>query len=548
MLTVSEVNEKKKARRMLEYKRILLEEAVEKNVCERVYDKVWRHKNTLDEVRDEKLRSKTAALALVGIGLRDLGIELDPLTPHTPEDVQESLGPARDELARMNDEHYPLGKLQHLTRAHKSIVETLSNIHTATSSADDILPTLIYTLITSPIEGINVISNLYFIQRFRNANKVYGEAAYCLTNLEAAVGFLENIDLSSLRKDLMPDGSVKSSSGPTSPGTEKDDPLTSPRKPSLGASPATTATSKSNVSAHSSTQGPARPVSVVSQPPLPLPSTRHGRSLSNLFQPPAKVIGAANDAVRNTAEEGLKNISTTLDNSFKFLFGRLKEQIKEENDGDVIVPKTLDEARQLVNRPVTPTEDSIISETSSFAEESIPTPLGHPKADDKLLTAIGGLKPGSIRERSVDSVRSTGSNSGKNVAFAAGSTPADPSLAQKLPAAAHPGTNPLDSVRNLGTSIGSAFGGGFRVIRDSVSPSPVAAERTRATAAAESSFPSTSPLAIPKSVAGETLHVEPPIQRFVEMKDAGDLAIRDVRDLLQDYQRLAQVLKGLSQG
>ncbi|KAI9875607.1 MAG: hypothetical protein M1823_007439, partial [Watsoniomyces obsoletus] len=72
MLTASEVTERRKARKLLEYKRSLLEEGVERRVCEMVYHKLWRHKSTLDEVRDEKLRSKTAALALVGIGLKDL--------------------------------------------------------------------------------------------------------------------------------------------------------------------------------------------------------------------------------------------------------------------------------------------------------------------------------------------------------------------------------------------------------------------------------------------------------------------------------------------
>ena len=45
------------------------------------------------------------------------------------EDVQELLAPARDGLIRMNNEHFPLGKLQHLTTAHKAIVDTLYSIH-----------------------------------------------------------------------------------------------------------------------------------------------------------------------------------------------------------------------------------------------------------------------------------------------------------------------------------------------------------------------------------------------------------------------------------
>src|SRR5436305_6011653 len=101
----------------------------------------------------------------------------------------------------MNDKKFPLGKLQHLKSAHKDIVETLSELHPSSSSADEILPTMIYALITSPPEGINIVSNLYFIQRFRSESKIDGEAAYCLTNLEAAVTFLETVDLASLMAD-----------------------------------------------------------------------------------------------------------------------------------------------------------------------------------------------------------------------------------------------------------------------------------------------------------------------------------------------------------
>lgn len=121
----------------------------------------------------------------------------------------------------MDDEHCPLGKLQHLTAAHKSIVETLSQLFPSSSSADEILPTLIYTLITSADMELNVVSNLNFIQRFRASNKVDGESAYCLVNLEAAISFLETVDLSSLRADELPEGPPKTNSRPSTPNKDK---------------------------------------------------------------------------------------------------------------------------------------------------------------------------------------------------------------------------------------------------------------------------------------------------------------------------------------
>jgi Vacuolar sorting protein 9 (VPS9) domain len=537
MLTASEVSEKKKARRLLEYKRILLEEAVERRACEKVYEKIWRHKSTLDEVRDEKLRSKTAALALVGINLRDLGIELNPQSSKTAEDVQESLAPAREKLAKMNDENYPLGKLQHLTDAHKSIVDTLYTIHPSTSSADEILPTLIYSLVTSPIEGINIISNLNFIQRFRTASKIDGEAAYCLTNLEAAISFLENVDLASLREDEVPEGPQRHASKLETQTVEKLDPFPNFTASMPSSAVATTATSTAALSA-ATLHTPS--LSVKNGAESPLPSPRNARTLSNLLQPSAKVFEAANDAVRNTAEEGFKNIGTTLDNSFKFLFGRLKERSGDDVGGEVIVPKTLDEARKLVSRPLTPDDETFVNELSTITDkEDVPPPLLKP--EDKLLGLIGGRTPGSIRERSVDSVRSNGGS--KKVAFAPTGPASELPLAQK--ATSNVSINPLDSVKNLGSSlnplshIGSALGGGFRSFSKAVSPSPlVLADRSKLS----------EPLFVTKSVAGETIKVEPALQKYVDLKDPADLRIKDVAELLQDYQRLAQVLKDLSQG
>ncbi len=134
MLTPQEVSDRRKARRLLDRKGLALEEAVERRVCERVYSRIWRHRSTLDEVRDEKLRSRTAALALVGIGLRDLGITLD--NSSNESDIEEGIAKAREGLLRMNDAaRYPLGKLQQLAAAHKNIVDLLTTIHHSSSSA-----------------------------------------------------------------------------------------------------------------------------------------------------------------------------------------------------------------------------------------------------------------------------------------------------------------------------------------------------------------------------------------------------------------------------
>jgi hypothetical protein len=579
MLTASEVTERRKQRKLLEYKRIVLEEAVEKRVCEKIYDKIWRHKSTLDEVRDEKLRSKTAALALVGIGLKDLGIELSEDSGTSAEDVQASLAPARESLAKMNDERYPLGKLQHLTSAHKAVVETLSSIHSSSSSADEILPTLIYTLITSPVEGINVISNLQFIQRFRAAPRIDGEAAYCLTNLEAAIAFLEDVDLASLREDEKPEGPTKTPA--QSEGDQDPEKLEAfPTLPGTAPAPSTptTATSTSNATGTAADLSPAASIiKDLPEKPTKTPTTRHQRTLSDLLQP----ITNANEAVRSTAEEGFKNISNSLDNSLKFFLGKLKERGNEGPNTEVVVPKTLDEARQLVNRPLTPDEDDhALSESSSMHDgQTSPMPSNLTKTEEKLLGLLGGRKA-AVRERSVDSIKSNNSAGGKRVGFLSTTTnsppngpsaPGNTASAQKPmpPAASAVSGNPLETVKNFGNSlnpmgsIGSAFGSAFGRFgsRPSASPPAVPTPPTPTIVVDKDSnnIPSTVeedkpskttnevPLRIPNKPELAAIRAAPPIPRFLLLGDATELRLGEVQDLLDDYQRLSRVLGKLVQ-
>lgn len=582
MLTPQEVSDRRRTRRLLEQKRVALEEAVERRTCERVYKRVWRHTSTLDEVRDEKLRSRTAALALVGIGMKDLGIDMDSSSigdidssQSIESHIEEWLAPARDNLLRMNEARYPLGKLQHLAGAHKCIVDTLSRIHQSSSSADEILPTLIYTLITSPPEGINVISNLNFTQRFRASNKIDGEAAYCLTNLEAAISFLETVDLASLRSDESLEGPLKSSSRPSTPHGDgssdraADTASPSPKSVSLVANP-TSSPPQELFSDPLQTPPPEEDVSATPQ--------SHHRKRSNLFQPTTNALGAASDAVRSTADQGLKNIGNTLDHSFKFLFGRLKEKHAMSDGGDadgaVLLPKTLDDARKLVDPPkVAEEEQGKTSGTSSIAEESLDDPLAEDSStfDEKLLGVFAGRKP-QPRDRSVDSHQSSGSG-GKKVAFA--NEMKDTAKVPKSESTGHTSSSPLnvtdqpapssnsavESMRNLGNSLNplNRFAG-MSVMRSfargSSGSTPTLSNLTTIpntnTKNTDSTKTGRKPQAeltetsVSNGAGGETAFQEkilPPIKRFMDVSDAGELKVGELEELLRDYRRLAGVLR-----
>ncbi|KAF1837072.1 hypothetical protein BDW02DRAFT_566496 [Decorospora gaudefroyi] len=559
MLSATEMADRKKARKSLEVKRLALEEAVERVVCEKVYPRIWRHRSTDDEERDHKLRSRTAALSLVGIGLKELLMTGDDLTEEERQktkekepEIREFLSAAREDILKMNDEKHPLGKVQHLTAAHKSIVEALSKIFPATSSADEILPTLIYALITLSPVHLNVISDLMFIQRFRGSSRMDGETAYCLVNLEAAISFLETVDLSSLRAEEA--GSGKPDSRPSTPKSEIT-PM------SLGLS-----------DAPDLVQTPATPISksTTREPSSPA-TTKAQRRLSNLIQTHTNKIEAASDAVRDSildsADQALGRINNTLDTSFKFFFGGLKE--KNPNSPlqeQPALPRTLEDARKLVSSPtrLDAEDDNLsVSAASSVQGEEPSEVPGSKGLEAKMTDLFGGRRP--IRDRSVDSTKSGGSNSGRRVAFAS-----KPSEEEKTPspAAVKPDTptqsNPsaVDSLRNMGNNFNPlnrfpsmnvlprfarAVSSNSAPVLPSpsteqvrVSPSPEPLSRTATNESAVIDEKGARAVAALEQLKKTT----PPVKRFVEAKDAQDLKLKEVDELLKEYQRLAGALRG----
>lgn len=559
MLTPEELAERKRARRALEVKRGRLEEAVERRLCEGIYTRIYRHRSTQDEAQDDKLRSKTAALALVGINLTDLGIELGDSSDDgeggdedsKTEQMKEALEPARQELSLMNEAKYPLGKLNHLKAVHKAIVDVLSQ-YQPSASADEIMPMIIYTLITLPPEKLNVISDAHFIQNFRWEQKLNGEAAYCLTTLEAAIAFLETVDLSTLRADELPSGPAKLVSQPGTPRVETFPPAYAPGLSAVSGS-------KAEATLADATGAPG-----TKPPPSPgglRAAVQKNRRLSDLVNTPALAINAASDSIFTTADQGLKTISSSLGDSYNFLLGKLRERqhIPEAAGQDlVVVPKTLDDARKLVSTPPPGEDDGSVSGASSIhgPEES-----RSPPREDKVLNLIGGKK--LARDHSADSVRSLRSASSakkpsSSVAAAAQvegipeteeEAKAAPASTQPLPS---PSVNPalVESMRNLGSSLNpigrlSSIG----MIRGFGRPAPTPPPKETAAPPKvpanggdlATAFPDLAAALPPK----ETPKIAPPNKRFMELQSPGDLKLGEVLDLLRDYRRLANALKDL---
>jgi hypothetical protein len=493
----------------------------------------------------------------VGIGLKELLMTGDALTEEEREktkekepEIKEWLSTARQDIMKMSDEKFPLGKVQHLTAAHKSIVEALSKIFPATSSADEILPTLIYTLITLPPVYLNVISDLSFIQRFRGSSRMDGETAYCLVNLEAAISFLETVDLSSLRanESTAPE---KSDSRPTTPRTEITPmALGLSDAPDLIQTPATPTT-------QGGTNEPSSPA-----------TTKAQRRLSNLIQAQQTKFEAASDAVRDSildsADQAMGRINNTLDTSFKFFFGGLRDK---NPNGPALeqpaLPKTLEDARKLVSSPTQGDDDddaSSVGAASSTQGDDRHDGSGNKRLEAKMSDLFAGRK--QIRERSTDSSRSAGSAGGRRVTFPATTEEKTPSpAAVKAEPPAPSNTSAVDSLRNMGNSLNPLnrfaginvlprFGRAVSSSSTPVLPSPSTEQPKQ--------FPSPEPLS--RTATGEVALVDekgakaiaaieqlkktpPPVKKFLEAKDAQELKLKEVEELLKEYQRLATAMR-----
>lgn len=142
------------------------------------------------------------------------------------------------------------------------------------------------------------------------------------------------------------------------------------------------------------------------------------------------------------------------------------------------------------------------------------------------------------RDRSTDSAR-TQASSQKSIA-----TSLRDEYAQSP--AANPSPNPLESMRNFGNTLNPLnhipgmiknFGRNAPDTPNARSVSPAAIDRLKASpASVDGASGAASPL------PASSLKIDPPIQRFLDTQDAGELRVGDVAALLEDYKRLAAAL------
>ncbi len=102
---------------------------------------------------------------------------------------------AQKELSKVKNYKAPRDKIICVLNCCKVIFGALRNAE-KDQSADSFIPLLIYTVLKANPD--HLVSNVEYILRFRNPQKLNGEAGYYMSSLLGAVQFIENLDRTNL--------------------------------------------------------------------------------------------------------------------------------------------------------------------------------------------------------------------------------------------------------------------------------------------------------------------------------------------------------------
>ncbi|KAL1998957.1 hypothetical protein VTN02DRAFT_5279 [Thermoascus thermophilus] len=149
----------------------------------------WRRGQHQEDVeRDEILAQKIRIYSWV----REEHLDIPPVGPHG----RRFLNLAQQELLKIKGYRAPRDKVICVLNCCKVIFGLLRNSKNADTSADSFVPLLIYVVLQANPE--HLVSNIQYILRFRNQEKLGGEAGYYLSSLSGAIQFIETLDRTSL--------------------------------------------------------------------------------------------------------------------------------------------------------------------------------------------------------------------------------------------------------------------------------------------------------------------------------------------------------------
>ncbi|KAI9727484.1 MAG: hypothetical protein M1828_006426 [Chrysothrix sp. TS-e1954] len=140
-----------------------------------------------DVERDEVLAQKVRIYCWI----REEHLDIKPFW----EKGRKFLTLAQQEMAKVRSYRAPRDKIICILNCCKVLFGFLRNAQSE-QSADAFIPLLIYTVLKARPD--HLVSNVQYILRFRNQDKLSGEAGYYMSSLMGAVQFIENLDRTSL--------------------------------------------------------------------------------------------------------------------------------------------------------------------------------------------------------------------------------------------------------------------------------------------------------------------------------------------------------------
>ncbi|KNE67914.1 hypothetical protein AMAG_12631 [Allomyces macrogynus ATCC 38327] len=162
-------------------------EGMEKLLMNKLYPHTFSPPTADDAVKDEVLYKKISILQWVELRHLDVNVDMNVAGPF--------LRVAQKELLKINDYKAPRDKLICILNSCKVIFGLIKQTSQA-ETADSFLPLLIF--VTMQANPPKLISNVQYINRFRNPAKLQSEAGYYLTHLQGAIHFIESLDHTSL--------------------------------------------------------------------------------------------------------------------------------------------------------------------------------------------------------------------------------------------------------------------------------------------------------------------------------------------------------------
>ncbi|KKY23881.1 putative guanine nucleotide exchange factor [Phaeomoniella chlamydospora] len=155
---------------------------------ERIHGPGRRGQHQEDVERDEVLAQKIRIYSWVSEEHLDI--------PSVGPNGKRFLALAQQELLKIKGYRAPRDKVICILNCCKVIFGLLKNAKSKDTSADSFIPLLIYVVLHANPE--HLVSNVQYILRFRNQDKLGGEAGYYLSSLSGAIQFVESLDRTSL--------------------------------------------------------------------------------------------------------------------------------------------------------------------------------------------------------------------------------------------------------------------------------------------------------------------------------------------------------------